>query len=80
VAEKIVHVLCVNLLMFDTTGFGAFQDDWRDSDVLNGRNILLALGTRQVKGMSRGVDENGALLLETNNGLESFLSGHLTVV
>ena len=80
VAAKILQVLSVNLLKFETTGFGAFQDDWRDSDVLNGRNILLALGTRQVKGMSRGVDENGALLLETNNGLESFLSGHLTVV
>ncbi|MDG2302177.1 MAG: biotin--[acetyl-CoA-carboxylase] ligase [Gammaproteobacteria bacterium] len=80
VAAKILHVLGVNLLRFETTGFVAFHDDWRDSDALSGQNILLALGTRQVNGVSRGVDKNGALLLETNNGLESFLSGHLTVV
>jgi BirA family biotin operon repressor/biotin-[acetyl-CoA-carboxylase] ligase len=80
VAAKILHVLGVNLLRFETAGFTAFHDDWRESDALSGRNILLALGTRQVEGVSRGVDENGALLLETNNGLESFLSGHLTVV
>jgi BirA family biotin operon repressor/biotin-[acetyl-CoA-carboxylase] ligase len=80
VAATILHVLSVNLLRFETSGFAAFHDDWRNFDALSGRNIRLELGTREVKGISRGVDENGALLLDTNSGLESFLSGHLTVV
>ncbi len=80
VAATILHVLNVNLSRFEISGFAAFHDDWRNFDSLLGRKIRLELGAREVNGVSRGVDKNGALLVETNSGLESFLSGHLTVI
>lgn len=51
---------------------------YRRRSLLAGRQVWLRLPDRQVRGLCRGIDEKGRLLLETEeNGLEAFLAGDL---
>jgi len=48
---------------------------WQRYCLLSGRTIEIESGSRQVKGLCRGIDAEGALLLETDNGVEQVFSG-----
>lgn len=48
---------------------------WRALSVLTGRFVELELGSRHVSGRCLGIDEEGALLLETSVGPERFFAG-----
>lgn len=53
-------------------------DAYRSRSLLLNRQAVLQLPERQVRGLCRGLDEKGRLLLETEeNGLEAFCTGEL---
>lgn len=54
------------------------QDEWRRRCLLTGREVQIETGSRLVVAMCLGIDANGALLLETDNGRETCLSGVVT--
>jgi BirA family biotin operon repressor/biotin-[acetyl-CoA-carboxylase] ligase len=56
------------------------QDDelrarWSQRCMLTGRKVQLKLGGRSVAGMCHGIDDEGALLIETADGTERHFSG-----
>ena len=48
---------------------------WRQFCVLRGQTVILDVNDRQVVGVCRGVDRDGALLLKTGSGTKRFFSG-----
>jgi BirA family biotin operon repressor/biotin-[acetyl-CoA-carboxylase] ligase len=48
---------------------------WRTRSLLSGRPVLVEAGSRAIRGVCRGIDDQGALLLETASGIERCLSG-----
>lgn len=48
---------------------------WEERSLLRGSMVQLDLGPRTVVGMCRGIDADGALVLQTEYGLERFFSG-----
>ena len=50
-------------------------DEWRGHCLLDGRAIQLHVGTRTVAGCCRGIDDDGALLVETAQGTQRFMAG-----
>jgi BirA family biotin operon repressor/biotin-[acetyl-CoA-carboxylase] ligase len=56
-------------------GIDGLRHDWRSRCLLTGRKVHLELPLRQVVGICRGIDDEGALLLETDSGLERCVSG-----
>ena len=54
---------------------GAFLDDWPDHCLLTGKQVDLQTGSTQLTGLCHGIDGNGALVLETSHGLQSFFGG-----
>jgi BirA family biotin operon repressor/biotin-[acetyl-CoA-carboxylase] ligase len=48
---------------------------WREHCLLEGRAVELEVGSRQVRGVCRGVADDGALLLDTESGRQRFHSG-----
>lgn len=48
---------------------------WRELCILDGRHVLVEAGNRQVAGICRGIDNSGALLVETPDGVQSCISG-----
>jgi BirA family biotin operon repressor/biotin-[acetyl-CoA-carboxylase] ligase len=47
---------------------------WSEFDVLRNRRIWLKTCSGEACGISRGIDTDGALLLQTDDGIERFLS------
>jgi BirA family biotin operon repressor/biotin-[acetyl-CoA-carboxylase] ligase len=57
------------------SGDDKLRDEWRSRCVLTGRTVHIDLGTRRLVGVCRGIDDDGALVLETDNGYERCISG-----
>ena len=66
---------------FEAGGFVAFKDEWEDFDALKGRQVELKTHTNQpsgILGKVMGVNKQGALLLQTKEGIETFHGGELS--
>jgi BirA family biotin operon repressor/biotin-[acetyl-CoA-carboxylase] ligase len=79
VAGAILDELLSMLGQFEREGFAAFHAAWTALDALNGRPALVLLGDAALSGTARGVDEAGALLLETGEGMQRFVSGEASL-
>ena len=66
------------LKQFEAEGFRAFADRFAARDVLRGRAVRSVRG-EAVDGIAAGVSEFGALLLETESGLQTVASGEVSV-
>jgi BirA family biotin operon repressor/biotin-[acetyl-CoA-carboxylase] ligase len=68
-----------SLLEFEQQGLKPFVEEWRNADALRGRQLAVQTGDEVVRGLARGIDLSGALLVETPGGLQKFFSGEVTV-
>jgi BirA family biotin operon repressor/biotin-[acetyl-CoA-carboxylase] ligase len=57
----------------------AFMDEWRRVDALRGRAVTVLNGDERTRGLARGIDTSGALLVEATQGLRKFVSGEVSV-
>lgn len=61
-------------------GLEPFRKDWDRFDALRGEQVALLEGARvQTVGIARGIDDSGALLLETGTGMQAVTSGDVSV-
>lgn len=67
------------LLEFERHGLQSFTREWREADALAAAGANVQFGDRTFQGIARGIDEDGALLLETPGQLLRFNSGEVTV-
>ncbi|HEY2465435.1 MAG TPA: biotin--[acetyl-CoA-carboxylase] ligase [Steroidobacteraceae bacterium] len=79
VAGAILDELLSMLLQYERFGFAAFRDAWTALDGLSGRPAQVMVGEAVVSGIARGVDADGALLLETKNRMQRFVSGEASL-
>jgi len=68
-----------DLIEFESRGMRAFLPRWKGIDIFYGREVKLLMGENQVAGICRGIDETGAIILETNNGIEAFVGGEISL-
>ena len=65
---------------FEKHGFAALRAEWEDHHALQNRPVLLALPDgSQLAGIARGVTDEGALRLETRQGVEIFHAGEISL-
>jgi len=64
---------------FPRQGFGVHLDDWHDCDALREREVRVENAGEITRGVARGIDAHGALLVETPGGVRRFISGEVTV-
>lgn len=67
------------LLAFEKEGLRPFVEEWREVDALRGRQIDLHTPEGVARGVARGIDIHGALMVETLQGVRRFISGEVTV-
>jgi BirA family transcriptional regulator, biotin operon repressor / biotin---[acetyl-CoA-carboxylase] ligase len=71
---------CVKgLLKFEAEGLKPFIEEWRAADALRGRLVNVTGADGTARGLARGIDLHGALVVETPQGLKRFISGDVTV-
>jgi BirA family biotin operon repressor/biotin-[acetyl-CoA-carboxylase] ligase len=64
---------------FEREGFAPFRDAWTALDALRGRPARILAGNNAISGTARGVDEDGALLLESGGRMQRFVSGEVSL-
>lgn len=67
------------LTIFGRAGFIAFRESWQARHALQDARVHLSGERETVQGICRGVDQDGALLLETPAGLRRIISGDVSL-
>jgi len=76
VAGMIINTLVEVLEEYQVNGFGSFMSEWECSDFLKGKNIESNGG---LSGIAAGINSQGALLVQTSEGLECINAGEISV-
>jgi BirA family transcriptional regulator, biotin operon repressor / biotin---[acetyl-CoA-carboxylase] ligase len=74
--ERIALPLVQTVLRFASEGFAPLRNAYRARDLLLGREVLCTDGT---EGVAQGVDGDGALLLQTAQGMKKISSAEVSV-
>ena len=81
--NKIAGVLLSELLLvaeqFQRSGLTPFLDEWIAADAYSDKSVVILQGDEQITGYARGVDSNGAIILETDTGVRQFHSGEVSL-
>jgi BirA family transcriptional regulator, biotin operon repressor / biotin---[acetyl-CoA-carboxylase] ligase len=79
VAAALVNACVRGLLEFERQGLKPFIEEWRTADALRGRPVTVTGADGIARGLARGIDLRGALMVETPSGVQRFISGDVTV-
>jgi BirA family transcriptional regulator, biotin operon repressor / biotin---[acetyl-CoA-carboxylase] ligase len=78
-AAGLITQIVRGLLAFEKEGLRSFAEEWRGADALRGRQIDVHTLEGVARGLARGIDLHGALVVETPQGVRRFISGDVTV-
>ena len=78
-AGTLVSELTKSLSLFESSGLEPFISKWRGLDVYANQAVKLIIGQQAISGISRGIDANGAILLETKQGIKAYHGGEVSV-
>jgi BirA family biotin operon repressor/biotin-[acetyl-CoA-carboxylase] ligase len=67
------------LATFAESGFASFAEEWRGADALRGRAVTVSGLDAEIIGTATGIDDDGALRVETRDGLQRISSGDVSV-
>jgi BirA family biotin operon repressor/biotin-[acetyl-CoA-carboxylase] ligase len=78
-AALLLDALFGHLALFDEQGFAPFRGDWEHRDGLKGQAISVYGGGGPFHGVAAGIDERGALILETDAETLTLHSGEVSL-
>jgi len=78
-AAHMVANLIIILNKISEEDFSILLEEWQYRDVLCGQQVTLELPNETLKGIARGIDAQGAFLLEQNGQIQCFYSGEVSV-
>ncbi len=79
VVAHLINECVTGLRLFRDAGFSAFHREWNTLDALRAREVSLLQGAERVRGVARGVDAHGQLLLEVAGQVTAHASGEVSV-
>ena len=78
-ASILISELALTLIEFGARGMTAFAEEWQSADALAGRPVRVIQGGQSIDGLARGVDSDGALLVDVEGARRRILSGEVSV-
>ena len=78
-ASSAANALLDACAQYEAHGLGPFAARWRERDALRGRPVRAVSGGTSIEGTARGIDDDGALLVEHAAGIVRCDSGEVTV-
>jgi BirA family biotin operon repressor/biotin-[acetyl-CoA-carboxylase] ligase len=76
--ELIEHFM-QTLLHYKQTGLSSFLSDWQAFDLLRGNFINVNTGNSVIQGIACGIDESGALLVQSNGLIKPYFYSDVSV-
>ncbi|WP_413531453.1 bifunctional biotin--[acetyl-CoA-carboxylase] ligase/biotin operon repressor BirA [Rahnella inusitata] len=67
------------LLHFEREGLAPFISRWRGLDNFLDRPVKLLIGDQEIHGIERGIDQQGALLLEQDGIIKPYIGGEISL-
>lgn len=78
-ASELLVSLNKTLLEFEHSGLQSFINRWKKLDNFIDESITLTMGSQSIHGVCRGINSQGAILLERNCIVESYFGGEISV-
>jgi len=78
-AIRLVTELRTALKCFEQEGLAPFLSRWEKLDNFINRPVKLIIGEKEIVGISRGIDEQGALLLERDGVIKPWVGGEISL-
>ncbi|EGT4511152.1 bifunctional biotin--[acetyl-CoA-carboxylase] ligase/biotin operon repressor BirA [Cronobacter sakazakii] len=78
-AVRLIEKLRASLREFEQEGLAPFLSSWEKLDNFIHRQVKLIIGDREIYGISRGIDNQGALLLEQNGVIKPWMGGEISL-
>ncbi|PSU31225.1 bifunctional biotin--[acetyl-CoA-carboxylase] ligase/biotin operon repressor BirA [Photobacterium lutimaris] len=78
-AATLINRLYDALSDYEESGMDGFATRWNRLDNFLDRPVKLLMGNRVVEGIARGINSQGALLLETEEGVTPYLGGEISL-
>ncbi len=78
-ASLLLEELIKQLLLFAQQGFAPFRDHWQQMDGLKGQIVEVFTGSSSVQGTASGIDDRGALMLDTGKEVLRLHSGEVSL-
>ena len=74
-------IKCLNqsLKDYELNGMDGFVERWNKVDNFLDRPVRLIMGDKEVEGIERGIDSHGGVLLETADGIKSYIGGEISL-
>ncbi|MNZ77604.1 Bifunctional ligase/repressor BirA [compost metagenome] len=78
-AVRLIKELRQSLMLFEQEGLSPFLGRWEKLDNFIHRPVKLIIGDKEIFGTSRGIDAQGALLLEQEGILKPWVGGEISL-
>lgn len=79
IAAQVRSFVLSALQRYAQNGLSAFEQSWRRYDCFLDKPVKLIMGQRVCLGTCRGIDENGALLVEDEQGVRRYFGGEVSL-
>ncbi|MBD2812282.1 bifunctional biotin--[acetyl-CoA-carboxylase] ligase/biotin operon repressor BirA [Xenorhabdus sp. Vera] len=77
--SEIIVELKEALFQFEKEGLSSFIHRWLKLDNFINRPVKLIIGEQEIFGVARGIDQQGALLLDINGVITSYMGGEISL-
>ncbi|QIZ52833.1 bifunctional biotin--[acetyl-CoA-carboxylase] ligase/biotin operon repressor BirA [Dickeya zeae] len=78
-AVKLITELRTALAVYEQQGLAPFISRWSSLDNFYNRTVKLIVGNREIVGVDKGIDSQGALLLEQDGEIRSYIGGEISL-
>ncbi|MCO7254742.1 bifunctional biotin--[acetyl-CoA-carboxylase] ligase/biotin operon repressor BirA [Dickeya oryzae] len=78
-AVKLITELRTALAVYEQQGLAPFISRWSSLDNFYNRTVKLIVGNREIVGVNKGIDNQGALLLEQAGEIRSYIGGEISL-
>lgn len=78
-ACEITNALREAFVQFEKQGLSVFIERWKRLDNFMDRRVKLIIGEKEIFGIAKGINEQGALLLEQNGKIISYIGGEISL-
>ncbi|NAW70050.1 bifunctional biotin--[acetyl-CoA-carboxylase] ligase/biotin operon repressor BirA [Vibrio sp. V27_P1S3P104] len=78
-AIQLIKALNEALQQYQYTGMQNFVERWNRLDNFIDRQVRLIIGPQEIVGIERGIDSHGGVLLETKQGIQSYIGGEISL-
>ncbi|WCG82658.1 bifunctional biotin--[acetyl-CoA-carboxylase] ligase/biotin operon repressor BirA [Pectobacterium sp. A5351] len=78
-AITLINALRSALIQFEQEGLAPFVSRWEALDNFYNRNVKLIIGDKEIYGIGRGIDKQGALLLERDGEIVPYIGGEISL-